>query len=50
MNKSPFQINSYNLKPNLNNTYKSIFKRNEKEKSPFSEYIAPIYDKLFENN
>ena len=50
LNKSPFQINSYNLKPNLNNTYKSIFKRNEKEKSPFSEYIAPIYDKLFENN
>jgi hypothetical protein len=47
MNHSPFSINSYNVKTNKNNTYKSIFKRNEGDTSPFSEYISPLYEKYF---
>jgi len=51
LNQLPFSINSYkSKKPNPNNTYKSIFKRNENPAEPFSEFIIPLYDKYFENN
>ena len=45
--QSIISINSYKMKQNQNNTYKSIFKRNEGDTSPFSEYITPFYDKYY---
>ena len=47
LNHSPFSINTYNIKKIQNNTYRSIFKRNEGDRSPLSEYNALLYDKYF---
>lgn len=46
--QSPFS--NSNIKLNKNITYKSKFKRNEEDKSLFSEYKTSIISKYFENN